>query len=66
MCMPPENGTGSSGIQTSTITNLNKRRHPSNTSISSRIIAKKCYSSLFNLHDNTDIDLTTSSEGENN
>jgi hypothetical protein len=57
--MTPGNRTGSSGTQTYIITNLNKRRRSSNTSISLRVTAKNRYSSLSNLNDNTDMDLVT-------
>lgn len=64
--MPPGNGAGSSGTQTSSTTNSKKRRRPSNSSISPRVTAKNRYSPLSNANDNTDIDLATSSEGEDN
>jgi hypothetical protein len=62
--MSPGNGAGSSGTQISSTSK--KRRRPSNFSTSPSVTAKNRYSPLLNANDNSDLDLATSSVGEDN
>ncbi|KAL4085157.1 hypothetical protein QTP88_027450 [Uroleucon formosanum] len=62
--MFPGNGAGSSGTQSSSTGT--KKRRLSNLSISPSVTAKNRYSPLLIANDNSDMDLASSSEGEDN
>ncbi|KAL4084539.1 hypothetical protein QTP88_027487 [Uroleucon formosanum] len=62
--MFPGNGAGSSGTQSSSTGT--KKRRLSNLSTSPSVTAKNRYSPLLNANDNSDMDLASSSEGEDN
>lgn len=62
--MFPGNGAGSSGTQSSST--RTKKRRLSNLSTSPSVTAKNRYSPLLNANDNSDMDLASSSEGEDN